>query len=363
MATARPDLVLRVIEPAPHRQTLMKMYREVFRERLSDEQFRWKYEESPQGSMVVSSAWDTVRGDDGLAGAFSAYRRLFLHDGRIITVFQDADAMVDGSYRGQGLFGRLTDALNAEVRREGAPFHFGYSNGNSSPLLRKRADVKMLALSRSFAFPIGFANAASAYLHLKGMSAQAARAVGGLAVGAWNGLHRHRRAGGLSLEAVDRFDDQPLTWAQENAQYYRFLPLRNREFLNWRAVDVPPSLKAGTLPFWIKDGNRRIGYCVLYAEVSRNVLKLLDVLCEQPLQKLAQCIAVIRSFAIERGYDVVTTNVAGALHQRALVAAGFWPVSRVVSYLIITDPDAMRQTTYDGDFWLQLPIDRDNAEY
>lgn len=363
MATTEPNLVLRVIEPGPHRQVLMKMYREVFRETRSEDQFRWKYEDNPHGPMVVSSAWDTSRGDDGLAGAFSAYRRLFLHEGRIVTVFQDADAMVDRTYRGQGLFAKLTDALSDQVAREGAPFHFGYSNGQSSPRLQKRPDARMLALSRSFAFPIGFANAASDYLHLKGIPARVAQAAGGLAVGAWNGVRRYGRRSLLSLEPVDRFDDLPFAWSQENAQYYRFFPVRNREFLNWRAVDVPPTLKAGTLPFWIKDGGTRIGYCVLYADASRNVLKLIDVLCSQPARRLAPCIAAIRSFAIANGYDVVTTNVAGALHQRALIACGFWPVSDVVSYLLVTDAKVMQHETYGGDFWLQLPIDRDNYDY
>ena len=363
MAANQPDLVLRIIEPGAHRQALMGMCRDVFRETPSEEQFRWKYEDSPQGAMIVSSAWDVARGDDRLAGAFSAYRRLFIHDGRIITVFQDADAMVDASYRGQGVFGKLTDALSAEVKREGAPFHFGYSNGQSSPLLGKRPDARMLALSRTFAFPIGFDNAASTYLHLKGIAARLARTAGGLAVRAWNSARRYGRPNGLSLEPVDRFDDLPLAWSRENAQHYRFFPVRNREFLNWRAIDVPPAVKAGMLSFWIKDGSTRIGYCVLYADAPRNVLKLVDVLCEQPARRLAPCIAAIRSFAIANGYDVVTTNVAGGLHQRALVASGFWPVSDVVSYLLITDPDALRHETYDGDFWLQLPIDRDNFDY
>ena len=363
MATTQPNLSIRIIEPGPHRQALMKLYREVFRETHSEEQFSWKYERSPQGAMIVSSAWDGSRADDGLAGAFSAYPRQFIHRDRIITVFQDADAMVDGSYRGRGLFATLTEALSAHVKREGAPFHFGYSNGQSSPLLRKRPDARMLALSRTFAFPIGFDSAVSEYLHLRGVAGRAARAAGGLAVRVWNGVHRYGRSTGLSMEPVDSFDDLPAVWSRDNARYYRYFPVRDREFLNWRAIDVPPTVKPGTLPFWINDGPTRVGYCVLYADKSRNVLKLIDVLCERPAERLAPCIATICSFAIANGYDVVTTNVAGTLHQKALVASGFRPVSNVVSYLLITDPEAMEHETYDGEFWLQLPIDRDNYDY
>ncbi len=313
--------------------------------------------------MVVNTAWDERRGAEGLAGAFGSYPRSFLHAGRTITVFQDADAMVDPAYRGQGIFGRLTDGLNAEIARRGCLFHFGYPNSQSAPLLGKRPEAKMLRLSRAYAFPIGFANAASAHLGLKGAPKKIAAVVGGLAVRVWNGLHRYGRRTGLSLEPVTRFDERTLAWSLENAQHYRFCPVRDHDFLNWRAIDVPPTVKPGMLCFWFTEAGRKVGYCVLYNDAPRRVLKLLDVLCERPAEWLGRCVAAIRAFAIAQRFDVITTNVAGALHQKALEENGFWPAGDVAAYLLVTAPKAMERQTYDESFWLQLPIDRDNYDY
>jgi hypothetical protein len=356
-------LTLGIVEPGPHRQALLALYQEVLQEGVTEEQFRWKYEQPSCGPMVVAGAWDATPNGPKLAAAFSAYPRRFLHRGRVVTVFQDADAMVDAAYRGRGLFGKLTDLLNAEVGRAGAPFHFGYSNRQSSPLLARREDVRILRISKSLAFPVGFRNAASEYLHLHGVVARATTAAGEAVVAAWNLMRRHHRSGGLTMVPVESFTDEPVAWSHENAAHYSFFPLRDREFLQWRTIDVPARLRGDTQAFWFTEHGRRVGYCVLYSDRTRNILKVLDVVCERPKPTLCRCVAEIRAHAIRSGYDAVTTNIAGDLHQGAFVKAGFWPVASIVSYAIITDPELMAAETCDGRFWLQMPIDRDNIDY
>ena len=67
-----------------------------------DEQLIWKYEKNPYGKMKVWSAWD--RSEGKLAGSFSAFQRKFIQKGKVITVYQQADAKIDHRYRRKGIF-------------------------------------------------------------------------------------------------------------------------------------------------------------------------------------------------------------------------------------------------------------------
>jgi hypothetical protein len=122
-------------------------------------------------------------------------------------------------------------------------------------------------------------------------------------------------------------------------------------------------MKDDTLPFWCINAGRRIGCCLLYRDRRRNVLKMLDLLCEDPVGGTARCIAAVRTYAVMNRFDAITTNVAGGLHRAAFLRSGFWPVRRIPSYVIPTDRETMSRPAYDDRFWFQMPIDRDNSDY
>ena len=362
MTAINSNLELRILVPGEHRRALVALYREVLSGIVDEEQFRWKYETNPLGPMKVASYWDTSSGE--LVAAFSAYPRAFLHDGTIVRVFQGADAMVKSSQRGQGLFGKLTDALSDVVRAEGGLFHFGYPNDQSGPIFRRRSDSRVFAVSNAFAFVNGSKDIAATYLGVDGWRARVIDGIGTPLIRSLNLVRGFGRRTPLRLEAVEQFDNSSEAWSRELGRHLRFVPYRDGPFLQWRGLEVPAAQRADTLPFWICEGQERLGYCLLFQDTKRGVLKLIDLLCADPTRNLVRCLELIRWFVIDGGFDAVTTNMSGNLYQAALKRAGFLQVGPpIAGYVVFVDTELADRYPFDGAYWYQAPIDRDNFAY
>lgn len=356
-----PGLEYDIIDPGIHREEIRNLIEEVLGERFGNEKYVWKYEKNPLGKMKV---WSVRDGDTGnLVAAFSAYKRHFIHQGKIVTIYQQADASVKAEVRKKGIFKQLILEMTDSLRQEEALFHFGYTNDRSAGVFRKLENVKELYLSNVYVYLNGVQNLINRKFRLEGNLGRCVTAVGNPLIKTYNFLRGFRRKPEIELEPLEVFDDLPREWSFELGKKHTFFPLRDKGFLDWRAVDVPTTLKNDLFVFWCVKGGKKVGYCVLYREVRRNILKLIDVLCRDSVEDFVSCLRAIVGYVINNSYDAITTNVASELYGNALMSVGFIKSIPVRCTVVFLRAELLKKFIFDGSFWLQLPIDRDNFDY
>ena len=348
------------IHPAKYRGEIMELYHNVFGENVSIDQHIWKYESSPIAETKVASVWDTDK--NKLIATLSAFKRHIIHNGKIFTAYTYGDGMVRPGYQGQGIYRKLFDFMNASNNEDGAILWMGYPNDQAAPIYRKYENNLELYSTKVYVFLNGTKNITS-FIKFRGISAMILIHIGTMLIRVFNYLMGYHKSYDMILRPIDTFDDLPQKWSFEIAQEHQFFPLRDRLFLDWRVKNAPVPIVHDLLSFWIMKENKRIGYCVLYQDRRRNVLKLVDLLCENPKKNLKGCLATIRSYAISHLYDAITTNVASALYGKAMWATGFLKIRPVRSTVFFFNQELFRDVVADDTLLFQMPIDRDNYDY
>ena len=363
MTTERQPLnwEIRLINPAEHWDALYNLYRKILLGDAPMEQFLWKYKANPLGPMKVWSVWNLK--SNQMIAAFSAYERQFIHQGKIVTVYQQADAMVQAEYRRHGIFKKLINAMSEHLRQKGVLFHFGYPNNKSGPIVRKYDIAREIYHSRVMVYINGFRNAAETLFKSDGIVVKILPPVLSPFIRSLNTLRGHKCKGSVTLAPLKDFNHLPEQWSLENAVLHQYFPYRSREFLRWRALEVPGFLQKDLFNFWCLRDGQKIGYFVLYRDSRRNVLKIIDHLCTRPKENMVECFRAVRRLAIKEKYDAVTTNVASSLYQKALLRAGFIRNKSVRCTIFFLQPKYLPEKDLPGNFWLQLPVDRDVIDY
>ena len=319
--TKQINFECKMIDPCEYRKLLLDLFEEAFEEKMAVDQFIWKYENNPLGKMKVWSIWDKDTGV--LAGTYGAFKRYFIHKGSIVTVYQRADSMVKPEYRRKGIFTQLLKEMNKFLSENGVLFNFGYSNDKSASGIRKFNNSRELYYSTVYVFVNGAENIVNSYLKIKGILSRILISVGTAIIRMYNMFCGYYKENDISLEPLKEFNDLPEKWSYEAAREHQFFPLRNKEFLQWKVIDVPKSFKKNLFAFWMIKKGKKIAYCVLYRDSTRNVLKLIDILCENIAQNMKDSISAVRYFAISNKYDAVTTNVASEIYSNAFETSGF----------------------------------------
>lgn len=359
--TKQKNFECKIIDPSQHRELLISLFEEAFGEKVSLEQFVWKYENNPLGKMKVWSVWDVDTGT--LVGSYGAFKRYFIEDGDSVIAYQRADSMVKPSYRRMGIFTKMLKEMNKDLFDEGVLFQFGYSNDKSASGIRKFDNSKELYHSNVYVYVNGSENIINSYLKINGKFSKILIGVGTPVIRLYNWLNGYYRKNDVSLESLSSFNDLPEKWSYEAAKKYRFFPLRSKEFLQWKVINIPGKFKKNVLPFWMVRNGEKIGYCVLYKDRARNVLKIIDILCEDIEQNMRDCIIAVRYFAILNKYDAIITNVASGLYRESLKKSGFIQSKRIRCTFFPLQSDLDIKSSEEDSFWLQLPIDRDSFGY
>ena len=323
---------------------------------VSDHQFAWKFKEGPFRPALVWIIRDP-HNSSILATQFGI-RRVFLHEGAEIPVLQLCDAFVHPHHRGKGLFLQILREVAGSMTTLGFAFAITFANENSAPAFRKLERMHELFTSQVFYFPIGSQNLIEQISFLPALLKP-------LLIPILSGATRIR-AGFVSsdfhLTPISSFDGICEQWAAKIARGHCLFPLRTVAFLEWKAKKLPPFLSDATSAQWIESDGKRIGYCVLFRESRRKLLKVLDIIVEEPESQLVPALRAIVRFGATAGCDGVLTNVSTGLYKRALRSAGFVP-GRALRCNLLEGTHSFLGQTLDESFWLIMPIDRDHFEY
>ena len=126
------DTVFREYEPGD-RAGVLALLGKVFPDAVSEEAFRWRFEENPLGAPVR-----VVAVHDGTVVGFNSWMPWPIElDGKPVRAVQSGESAVDPAMQGRGIFGKLI-RLGAEVARAGgADLFTGFPNRNSRGSLER----------------------------------------------------------------------------------------------------------------------------------------------------------------------------------------------------------------------------------
>jgi GNAT superfamily N-acetyltransferase len=199
---------------------------------------RWLYQQNPAGPCAYWLAQDHRTGEVVAMRPVFPWRLSV--NGREVRAVQAGDAMTHPKYRGRGLFSTLVQTAWLDLKDNGVPFGFSFSNPGSLSVCRKivvgpgpRAGTHVVLTFRRMVFPL------SLRLARERFGAPAAL-VNHLDV-AYRAFRRHRwlPAGHLSAFRVTRFDDEfDDLWNRTSGQF-GVMTVRDSRYLNWRFIDSP----------------------------------------------------------------------------------------------------------------------------
>lgn len=224
--------------------------------------YEWKYFGNPMGDAVVGVAMAGSR----VVSMLAAMVKPLQVEGRRVTAYEIGDFLTVPDFRKRGLGSRLTEMLYAEMRTRGAALVYGQPNDVSFPVLMKLGFEEPQQIhQRSYAVP---SRAISRRLHVSPKLIS------------WTHIDDLTRsvaapAGSRSVrvERISRFDAESDRIWEKARDGYKFLVVRESEFLNWRYVDSPTPYQ-----IWLaRRGNEPVGFLVGFSGKDERVGEIVDL--------------------------------------------------------------------------------------
>jgi len=348
------------VEPDQYRHELYTLH-ELESKGISEEQLIWKYEKNPYGKMRVWVAWDIDA--QKIAGSFAAFKRKFIFKGKPINAYQQADAKIDARYRRQGLFKKLVEIINNDLKGENAYFHFGYTNKLSASAFKYFNNSKEIYHTKVLVFPNGLYNIFNKIWNTETKFCRLIILLGNPILKGYNRFIYTFQRNDCLFEQVLEFNEIPENLSYELCENHKLFPLRDKKFLEWKVCNSPHFIQPDLKAYWIIRNDEKIGYVILYLDKSRNVLKILDLLSTKPEVNLIPCFKSIKNYAIVRNYDAVITNISSQIYISAAKKSGFKKLNSVRCNLFLLNDKFDFKDINSDMFWYQSPLDRDNFYY
>lgn len=346
------------VDPEKYGDQILGMFNKVFNNNVGTTEFRWKYLECIPEKMRTWAAIDNKK--QKIAGFLSAFKMLFLQGGRTVACYQMCDGMVDPTYRGCGVFTNLSKSMFDDLRSEDICWIHGYANRLSGPILKRFENAINLNLSRSLFFPIGVGNLLTVLSGKNMLASYVTRNLSAV-------LRAIRRVtlphvpDGIELSPAHDFDFVQEDKYTHIANRHSVFPTRSSQFLRWKAIEVPVTIKKNLHPHIVTHDGQPAGYCILYYEEKRNVLKILDLIVFNE-KHFPSTLGCIKRIALTMQVDGILANVGSEFYQKKLSGSGF--VRGTKSECIVFDVRGhLAGEVPDGNFWYQMFIDRDTFFY
>jgi GNAT superfamily N-acetyltransferase len=278
----------------------------------------WLYGRNPCGEAVIHAAFDE---SGRLAGMRPSIPIKFWWNGEERMAYEFADALVERSYQGKGIFSRLVKAACDRAEQEGASV-FSLPNENSLAVYRRNPALEVLERSHTCARPLAWIS----YLQHHMKPRQGRTSGGAHAAEAPSFVDD----GDVCLRRIHRFESD---FADVRAELQARIPsfgLRTREFLQWRYFGSP------VRQYWvalIQERGQVRGYLVL--RVVGGIAHVVDVFM-RPDERLARKVfELARRSAKRMGAIGVHFSTAGSTFFSAAAAhSGFWLKKRSSSLVM-----------------------------
>lgn len=257
------SLTIRQAQPGD-REGICALFKTVYGRRKRIEEYRWLYERNPSGRHRT---WVAVDGETGqVVGARPVFPWRMKIGTEEILASQAGDAMTHPAWRGQGIFTALVMAAWSGLRDEGIPFSYSFSNPGSLSVYNKvkisdeeTVGTHEIGTLCRWVRPLRW----EALLARRTGNAWLSAPLGRLADIATDVVTHLGHAGdpaGLTVRAIDRFDERfNELWATA-ARPFPVIGVRDAAFLNWRYIDTPHRRHTALA---VERGDTLLGYVVV----------------------------------------------------------------------------------------------------
>lgn len=305
-------------------QRVADLYEEVYHRPLDVDFYNWKLH-SRQAGSGVPNVW-VAEHNDRLVGHYGGTPRRFWLQGRVVPARHTSDAMTASRFRHQGVYSAVGDAAHAAWADAGEPFLFGLPNdkwGSRVAYLNYQRMFPAIWLRRPLLPERLIAERARLPAPLLRPFGTVGRAAGRL----WDRPLR-QIAAGVQVESVaspgPEFDE---LWALLRAEYTA-LVVRDRDWLNYRYVDVP---RCDYYLLLARRADRPAGYIAYRLTEGANGVTgwIMDLFAARADEALRAALLLATLMALrERGAGSVRVLLPpGTALYRQLRRAGFSPAA------------------------------------
>lgn len=248
-------------------EKIIDLYRAVHPEKDYDREkwmkwWRWMFKTNPAGAARILLADDAGK----IAGQYVMVPAVVKIGIEEVLSAQGIDTMTHPEYRRQKLFETLAARVYADFEKEGISFLFGFPNELSRPGIIRKLNWFDIATMIIMLRPLNW----ETIISIKVSNRLLLRFLSFVANAFFNiDFYKPRVllvGDGLAIKRVSYFDDRiDRLWTRISSRYPIML-VRNKEFLNWRYVD----LGADYTIFTAEKGEEVVGYLVSGRRQRRN---------------------------------------------------------------------------------------------
>jgi hypothetical protein len=222
--------------------------------------WNWKFKNNPAGGSLI---W-VAKSNDKVVAQYAVTLVKMKVDNQIITASQSVDTMTHPDYQGRGIFLALTQEVFKEASKKGVNIIFGFPNKLASWHDKYWLKVGVLC---TMIKPLNLDNIFKQYISnrmIRKLCILPAKLVVALLFRAGN----PRRLDDVEIAQVKSFDERINGLWEKISKDYKMLVVRDREYLNWRYVNIP---NGDYEIFLAEKGEQAFGYMILRCVSQRGL--------------------------------------------------------------------------------------------
>ena len=299
------------------RTALVSLLERVGTTQLTDDEFRWWFDENPAGEGIVSLSVD---GDRVVGVAAMSFFRTIL-DGVETRLAIPVNVATDERYRGRGIFSTLEHENEVAAAEAGCPLTVTFPNANSYPIFVKRLGWIDLPRLRLWARPLRASGVARYALGRTGER-------GGLR----SRDEASRTIRGFEVRPVERFGDDLDELGRRAAAGYGSHFARDAAYFNWRYLDSPRDYRC----FGAYRDGRLVGAAVVGHTFKHGVSAgfLADLVAAPDGRSETRALLSRAVAEVKGGADaLVLLPPPSRAQRRALAEAGFAPTNKKLRFI------------------------------
>lgn len=296
------------------------------------EGWRWMFIDNPAGTSIIWLAWH----DDKLVGQYPLVKESMKIGDKIVKAVQIADTMTHPEYRRQGIAVALGEKALSQLRKEGGSCVIGFPTTQAYKLHMKSGWLDICAF-QIMVKPLNLNSILRSYLSSNKFLLKTSTGIGSLILKMLSRNEKPPKVDGLIITKISYFNDRFDDFWKKVSNDYDLIIVRNKNYLNWRYVDVP------TADYSIYVAERKgeiCGYVVLGHSKKGDLTLgcIYDIITPLNQEDVLHCLIskAIDHFKDENVDGVFSEMVVPKIYRKIFLKNGFipyfWSKSRFIAY-------------------------------
>lgn len=319
-------------------QNIFDLVKAVWGEQVPDKEqwikgWKWMFTENPAGSPII---W-LAEHDGKLVGEYPLVMADMKIGNKIVKVAQIADTMTHPEYRRQGIAFTLGREALTQLRRQGAYLAFGFPTDDAYPLHIKSGWLDICAVPVMLK-PLNLRNVLKEYLTRNMLLLGIPYIIAKLTLKTIFRAKKIPKNNRLIINRISYFDDRFNDFWEQISNDYNIIMVRNKNYLNWRYVDVPNM----EYTIYVAEKDDEVcGYMVLSRKYQHQLIfgQILDIIAIDPQhqQNVVQCLIskAVEHFEREK-VDAVFSRIVTGRYFHSFLKTSFvpyiWSKNRFIIY-------------------------------